>query len=234
MGSADENWMLPDGYDRLVSYLATNGSMTTANSVGGSLAILTNKTVTAINYGGGGCTVITADGAQYAGDACISTIPAGVLKHRNPTWTPSFPADKAAALQTLRMGDMGGQNKVYLLFETKFWVSDALFNGFLQAVPTSLNRGNWSFVVDFSLVLNKPVLLAFSIGNHSLTMEEQSLWQNWLDIKSALQAMCTTGGIAVCPTAIVDPFNETHSILLDDASGAIKSGAVRSNWMTVR
>jgi hypothetical protein len=234
--ASKEDWIFPNGYDQLVTYLATSGNIATANSAGGNLNILTGKAVTAINYGNGRCTVTTGDGAQYVADICVSTIPAGVMKRRNPIWAPSFPADKAAALQRIQMGDLGGPNKVFILFETKFWVSDALFNGFMQSAPTRLNRGKWSYMVDFSKVLNKPVLLAFCLGEYGATMEQQSLWDNWVDIKAGLQAMCTAGGSDVCSSPITDPISSTANILYvgGGTSGTIKSGAVRSTWITVR
>jgi hypothetical protein len=238
MGAGKEDWIFPNGYDQLITYLATNGSITTANSAGGNLNISTGKVVTTINYGSGSCTVSTGDGSQYVGDMCISTIPAGVMKRRNPQWTPSFPATKTAALQRIKMGDLGGPNKVFILFATKFWTSDDLFNGFLQSAPTRLNRGKWSYMVDFSQALNKPVLLAFCLGEYGATMEQQSLWQNWLDIKAELQAMCTTGGNSVCasPGTVPDPISSTANILYvgGGSSGTIESGAVRSTWITVR
>ena len=240
MGTGKEDWIFPNGYDQLVTYLATSGNLTTANSAGGNLNILTGKAVTAINYGNGRCTVTTGDGSQYIGDICVSTIPAGVMKRRNPTWAPSFPADKASALQRIKMGDLGGPNKVFILFKTKFWVSDALFNGFLQSAPTGLNRGKWSYMVDFSQALSdKPVLLAFCLGNYGATMEQQSLWQNWLDIKAELRAMCSSGGPDVCPNgadSVTDPISSSANILYvgGGSSGTIESGAVRSTWITVR
>ena len=236
MGTGEEDWIFPNGYDQLVTYLATSGSITKANSAGGNLNILTGKSVSSINYGGGNCTVTTDDGSQYVGDACVSTIPAGVMKRRNPMWTPSFPSDKATALQRIKMGDLGGPNKVFILFSSRFWESDALFNGFLQAAPNALTRGKWSYMVDFSKVLNKPVLLAFCLGNYSATMEQQTLWENWVDIKAELQAMCNAGGSAVCSGSIVDPISMSANILYvgGGSSGTIASGAVRSTWITVR
>jgi hypothetical protein len=228
-----EDWILPNGYDQLVTYLATNGSITTANSAGGNLSISTGKVVETIIHGSGSCTVVTGDGSTYVGDVCISTIPAGVMKRRNPAWTPAFPANKLAALQRIKMGDFGGPNKVFILFSSKFWVSDALFNGFMQSAPNAWNRGKWSYVVDFSQALNgKPVLLAFTLGNYSATMEQQSLWENWLDIKAGLVAMCTAGGNTVCSSAVTDPISPSANIIYN--GNTIVSGAVRSTWIKVR
>lgn len=64
-------------------------------------------------------------GREFAADACVVTLPLGVLKRRAVRFTPELPAEKRRAIDALGFGAM---NKCILLFSECFW-GDAALSG---------------------------------------------------------------------------------------------------------
>mmetsp|Transcript_24836 Transcript_24836/g.41184 ORF Transcript_24836/g.41184 Transcript_24836/m.41184 type:complete len:288 (+) Transcript_24836:1-864(+) len=78
--------------------------------------------VSKVEYSDSSVVVTTKDGSIYTADYVISTLPLGVMKHRDAptavTFDPPFPADKLAAIDEMGMGNYA---KVYLQFNRNFW-----------------------------------------------------------------------------------------------------------------
>ena len=81
--------------------------------------IVKNALVTGVADTGSGVSVTTRDGREFRGDACIVTVPLGVLKARSITFSPDLPAAKYKSIDNIGMGLL---NKVYLFFDgVPFW-----------------------------------------------------------------------------------------------------------------
>jgi monoamine oxidase len=63
--------------------------------------ILYNTVATGVHYGSRGVTVTTAAGSAVTADACIVTVPLGILKHNAITFNPPLPESKRKAVQSL-------------------------------------------------------------------------------------------------------------------------------------
>lgn len=103
--SGDHVW-LPGGNARLVKALAEE------------VPILYNTAAQEVHYGDAGVTVVTADGGALAADACLVTVPLGVLKAGHICFRPPLPASKQKAIDALGFGVL---NKVVLLFPHQWW-----------------------------------------------------------------------------------------------------------------
>merc|ERR1712087_332246 len=84
--------------------------------------------VSKVEYSSNSVAVTTNDGSIYKADYVISTLPLGVMKHRDAptavTFDPPFPADKLAAIDEMGMGNYA---KVYLQFDHNFWGNTETF-----------------------------------------------------------------------------------------------------------
>jgi monoamine oxidase len=164
------DWLLPDGYDALTTYLMSAAGSSLPAASARALNVTLQKEVVEIDYSTAGrCKVTCRDGSVYNADACVSTIPSGVMKRAPSTlFKPALPQYKRDSLTRLRVGDDGGPDKMFLLYANKWWANQGVstFWGF-DAGITSKSRGNWSYFVDFSGVTNRSVLLAFTLGRYS-------------------------------------------------------------------
>ena len=108
-GFDGDDVILPEGYGVIVDFLAEG------------LKVELNQIVTGINWGDEAVTVHTAD-TSYTADKVIVTLPLGVLKKGNVTFTPALPAPKQTAIATLLMGTY---NKCYFRFPEVFLAQTA-------------------------------------------------------------------------------------------------------------
>lgn len=100
------NVVLPDGYDQILEPLQTG------------FKIKLEAIVDRITYTDAGAEIALADNSRNSFDAVVITVPLGVLKAEKITFDPPLPEDKCDAIK--RMG-MGTVDKVFLLFDEKFW-----------------------------------------------------------------------------------------------------------------
>ena len=63
--------------------------------------ILYNSPASRVHYGTSGVTVVTTQGRAITADACIVTVPLGVLKADKISFSPPLPAAKAKAIKRL-------------------------------------------------------------------------------------------------------------------------------------
>ncbi len=116
------------------------------------LHILTEKVVTAIDWSQPEVRVTTTTG-DYTAPGVLVTLPLGVLKTGQPTFTPALPAAKQQAIAALGMGLL---NKCYLRFPSVFWPTDV---DWIEYIPAT--HGEWTEWVSFKKVADKPVLMGF-------------------------------------------------------------------------
>jgi monoamine oxidase len=139
------DYLLPDGYDRLLTH------------VRGSIPVRTGAVVTRIAHTTDGVTVTLASGEKLRADRCVVTVPVGVLKARKITFDPVLPAEKREAIGALGSGLL---DKLWLQFPSVFWDKNA--DAIEWSDPT--DPGRWSLWVNGYRAFGKPVLLGFNAG----------------------------------------------------------------------
>ena len=162
--SETDNTAFPNGYSAVAMALASG------------LDIRLNEPVSAINTSTGPVTVTTSAGTHTA-DHVILTIPIGVLKQNNITFTPELPTAKAGAISRLGSGLL---NKVFLEFPTgsQFWPSNQ--NVLLMNAPT---RGAFSVFINLQPITGKPILMGWLSGDAAVERE------GWTDAAIVAEAM---------------------------------------------
>ncbi|MEV6132815.1 FAD-dependent oxidoreductase [Streptomyces violaceusniger] len=139
------DFLLPDGYDRLLDH------------VRGRIPVRTGAVVTRIARTTGGVTLTLSGGESLRADRCVVTVPIGVLKARKITFEPALPARKREAIEALGAGLL---DKLWLQFPSVFWDKNADVIEWFD--PT--DPGRWSMWVNGHRVFGKPVLLGFNAG----------------------------------------------------------------------
>ena len=94
------------GYTTLIGAIADNAD------------IRLEAAITEVLYSAGGVAVRDTTGRTEEGTHAVVTVPLGVLKKGSPAFSPSLPADRAAAIERLGFGHL---EKVALLFDRPFW-----------------------------------------------------------------------------------------------------------------
>ncbi len=149
-GTGNDAW-LPGGFGAWAAEYAAG------------LPVFTGKPVVRIDWGNSGVTLVTAEG-QVQAEACIVTVPLGVLAARDGIlFQPELPAAQREALGRMNMGLI---NRIALLYEP------ASFN----APPNTQlwANGGGSRAFGFRLnVHNTPVVVASVGGEHARELERQ-------------------------------------------------------------
>ncbi|MFD3925549.1 FAD-dependent oxidoreductase [Streptomyces sp. NPDC058614] len=146
-GTAGEgsDFLLPDGYDRLLAH------------VRGSIPVRTGAVVTGIARDADGVAVTLDSGEILRADRCVVTVPIGVLKAGKITFEPALPTRKREAVEALGSGLL---DKLWLQFPSVFW--DKKADAIEWFDPT--DPGRWSLWVNGHRAFGKPVLLGFNAG----------------------------------------------------------------------
>ena len=139
------DFLLPDGYDRLLAH------------VRGGIPVRTGAVVTRIARSAGGVTLTLAGGETLRADRCVVTVPIGVLKAGKIAFEPALPDRKREAIEALGSGLL---DKLWLQFPSVFWDKNADVIEWFD--PT--DPGRWSFWVNGHRAFGKPVLLGFNAG----------------------------------------------------------------------
>jgi polyamine oxidase len=111
-----------------------------------------------------GVAVTLADGTVLRADACVVTLPLGVLKAGEVTFDPPLPAPARAAIDRLGVGLL---NKVILRYEERTWPSGAT----LGVVGAPL--GATIAAVDLHAVTGAPIVAAFVGGRAARALERR-------------------------------------------------------------
>ena len=119
--------------------------------------------------------VVASDGRVFAADAAVVTVPLGVLKRGDVTFSPPLPARKRAAIENLGFGVL---NKVLMLFPFPFWdARDADTFGYVNACDEGagggLRRGRYFmfYSYDGAELSGGATLVALVAGDAALSLE---------------------------------------------------------------
>ena len=180
--------IVQDGYRQLIELLSDG------------LDIRPGQTVVEIDYGDDPVRVRTTS-AEFTCACTIVTVPLGVLKSGIIEFRPQLPKQKRSALRKLQMGPL---NKLYLQFPAKFW-DDRQQLGYMANT-----RGLWSYWVDYTRIVDVPMLLGFNAALPGAAIEQESGAQT---VASAMSVLRTIYGSSIPePTATLitrwnhDPF----------------------------
>ena len=149
-GYAGPDKFFAQGYRVIMDHLAAG------------LQIELGKIVTNIDWSQPDVRVVTNAG-EYSAQEVLVTLPLGVLKTGQPTFTPALPAAKQQAITKLGMGVL---NKCYLRFATAFWPSNV---DWIEYVPSV--HGEWTEWVSFVKSTGKPVLMGFLAADQAIAKE---------------------------------------------------------------
>lgn len=122
-------------------------------------------------------TVTTSNGVVYRAKKLIVTVPLGVLQHNKILFSPPLPQEKEAAIARLGMGTL---EKVYMVFDTKFWP-----DGGINFVNDEHKEGELPSYLDVSHVTGQPTLVVFLGGEGSTrtlqTMSDEQIVEKCLE-----------------------------------------------------
>lgn len=149
-GFNDNSYVFPNGYNELIRALANGyGDSTEA------LDIRLSETATSIEYNGESVTVTTTDTTAnttktYKGSKSIISVPLGVLKSGDIEFSPSLPAWKQDAIDTMQMGFF---EKVVLVFEERFWEGSGAMYVSLNNTDVSKVKSGAYYILLYILVM---------------------------------------------------------------------------------
>lgn len=171
--AGDGDWMLTDGYDRLIEHVAAG------------LDVRLNTVVTEIDWSGAGVIVHTADGAAFTADRVVITLPLGVLKAHRVRFTPDLPAGKRAAIDGLTMG---------AALKLVYRFSEPVFDPALLAYYSPLNPPMW-WMPQSAFGASETVVIAFATGAWATELLESGE-----PLARGLRALEAEVGRALTPT----------------------------------
>lgn len=143
---ADDHWM-PGGYVRLLDD-ALRGR-------GAPFDVRLATPVEGVRWDSAGVEVQAADGHRLRADACICTVPIGVLPHLR--LDPGLPAGHLAALSRLALGSV---EKVVLRFAERWWPRPP--HGYLRWYDRPASWGEW---LDLTDGVGEPVVAGLVAGD---------------------------------------------------------------------
>ena len=161
--------VFPNGYDQVVYKLAQG------------LNIQLGQVVYHIIWKKKGVKVVTRQNKIFEGDVALITLPLGVLKKGDISFSPKLPFFKQKAIQSLRMGLL---NKIILQFDDFFWDKNLQFMSHLSPKANPyLMYMNWGY---FS---QKPILIATVAGKFGKVLEEENINHTREQVLATLKAM---------------------------------------------
>lgn len=165
-----DDTLFAEGYQVIVRHLA-NG-----------LDVQLQHVVQQVTWSDQQVTVHT-DRGEFQADHAIITLPLGVLKSGQVTFSPALPARKQTAIATLGMGTL---NKCYLQFPEVFWPDD---QDWLEYIPAE--AGAWTEWVSLTRAAGWPVLLGFNAAERGKRIEQ---WPDQQIVADAMQTLRTMFG----------------------------------------
>lgn len=145
-----DDYLFPGGYDQIIQGLAKG------------IDVKLQQKVIGIEYGKQAVSVKTEKGT-FQGDAVIITLPLGVLKSGNITFSPALPQNNRAAIDRLNMGVL---NKVVLKFPKVFWQQNYDMLGYANP-----KAKDFSEFVNWQHYTAAPVLIALTGGSFARSLE---------------------------------------------------------------
>lgn len=145
--------LMVDGYYPVVQALARG------------LDIRLNQRVTKVSRQHNRVTVTIEDGTQHCADACIITVPLGVLKANIIKFEPELPLWKSSAIADLGVGI---ENKVAMHFDRAFWPNVQVLG---MVGPTPKTCG---YFLNLHKATGNPVLVYMAAGRFAQEVEKLS------------------------------------------------------------
>uniref|UniRef100_A0A7S3XDU6 SWIRM domain-containing protein n=1 Tax=Picocystis salinarum TaxID=88271 RepID=A0A7S3XDU6_9CHLO len=125
-----------------------------------------NSKVDCIRYSTGNVEVRVGE-LVFQADACLVTVPLGVLKDRSIEFVPELPKEKLASID--RMG-FGVLNKIILLFPYTFWEKD--LDLFARVNDRREERGNFFLFYSYAGISGGSAMLAMVAGQAAIEFEK--------------------------------------------------------------
>lgn len=147
-GGADV--IVTNGYDKVADFLAAG------------LDLRLNSSVSAINYSGSKV-IATANGQSFEADYLLLSVPLGVLKNNRIAFMPNLTADKTAAINNLKMGNV---NKFLLTWDNAFWDTNLQYIGY-----TPETKGKFNYFLNVRKFTAANALMTFAFGNYATLTE---------------------------------------------------------------
>ena len=145
--------IITNGYDKITDHLASG------------LDIRLNSRVTGINYASEKVSVLT-NTHSFECDYLVVTVPLGVLKNNDITFSPSLPANKSTAIHQTEMGNV---NKFLLTWNTAFWDTSLQYIGY-----TPETKGKFNYFLNVKKFSPENALMTFAFGDYATTTESMS------------------------------------------------------------
>lgn len=163
-----EDLIITNGFDKVTSAMQTD------------LDIRLNTRVQGINSAGA-TTSITTDQGSFEADFVIITIPLGVLKTNQVTFTPALPSSKSEAISAVQMGNV---NKALCIWDSPFWDTSSQYIGF-----TPETKGKFNYFLNTRTFSDTNGLMTFAFGDYATQSEQLSDQQVIDEIMSHLKAI---------------------------------------------
>lgn len=147
-----EEVIFPSGYDQLL------------NGVNGNIDIRFGHVLKYVDVDEEGAHLQDTKGREASFDAVIITVPLGVLKQGNITFSPRLPKRKTDAIARLGMGTL---DKVYLKYDEVFWDRDVTW---IVTPENGLPRGQFNQWLNLYKYTGVPVIMAFNGAKPALEL----------------------------------------------------------------
>ena len=139
-----EEVIFPGGYDQLFG------------GVSSALDIRLGHVLRRVDLDEDGVHLRDSKGREASFDAVILTVPLGVLKKSNISFTPQLPKWKLDAIARLGMGTL---DKVYLRYDSVFWDEDVTW---IATPENGLPQGQFNQWLNLYRYTGQPVIMAFN------------------------------------------------------------------------
>ncbi|XP_066349935.1 polyamine oxidase 4 isoform X2 [Miscanthus floridulus] len=145
--------------------LMVNGYYPVIEALAQGLDIRLNQRVTEITRQYNGVKVTTEDGTSYFADACIISVPLGVLKANIIKFEPELPSWKSSAIANL---GVGVENKIAMHFDRVFWPNVEVL-GMVGPTPKACG-----YFLNLHKATGNPVLVYMAAGRFAQEVEKLS------------------------------------------------------------
>ncbi|MFK7731845.1 MAG: flavin monoamine oxidase family protein [Pseudomonadales bacterium] len=145
--------------------IVTNGFDSLANYLGKNIDIRLDSRVSSIDYSQPQISVQSNTGIEHA-DAVLVTVPLGVLKNRDISFSPSLPRKVQQSITDIKMGSV---NKFLCLWDETFWDPELQYIGF-----TPNKRGKFNYFLNMKPFTDANALMTFTYGDYSVSTEKMT------------------------------------------------------------
>lgn len=150
---AGDEWVLYDGYQSVVEYLAQD------------LDIRLEQEVVKVEYERDTAVIVKNKTMTYQAAQVIVSLPLGVLKSGMVEFQPLLPDRKNQAIKKLGVGTL---NKCCLHFPYTFWDTRC---DWINNIPDAGNKGQWIEWLSLARQTNQPILVGFNAADFALHVE---------------------------------------------------------------